>query len=266
MNEHVWVIDDDSAIRWVLDRALSQASIPITAFNTADQALHHLNDEAPLAIITDIRMPGTSGLEFLEQVQISHPDVPIIVMTAHSDLQSAVNSFERGAFEYLPKPFDVDDAVAVVQRAIAHTREITPLTGAKPEEPTEIIGKAPAMQEVFRAIGRLSSSNVSVLINGPSGSGKELVARALHRHSPRQTGPLVALNVAAITRTPSTVQAPVINASCCVCIAQSIPPSLVRSLMAVFLACSSISAAARRRQIEHAHHQNREHLMYYGLL
>ena len=198
MNEHVWVIDDDSAIRWVLDRALSQASIPITAFNTADQVLHHLNDEAPLAIITDIRMPGTSGLEFLEKVQISHPEVPIIVMTAHSDLQSAVHSFERGAFEYLPKPFDVDDAVAVVQRAIAHTREIAPLASAKREEPTEIIGKAPAMQEVFRAIGRLSSSNVSVLINGPSGSGKELVARALHRHSPRQAGPFVALNVAAI--------------------------------------------------------------------
>jgi two-component system nitrogen regulation response regulator GlnG len=198
MNDHVWVIDDDSAIRWVLDRALSQAGIPITAFNTADQALHHLNDEAPLAIITDIRMPGTSGLEFLETVQVSHPEVPIIVMTAHSDLQSAVHSFERGAFEYLPKPFDVDDAVAVVQRAIAHTKEVEPLASVKPEEPTEIIGKAPAMQEVFRAIGRLSSSNVSVLINGPSGSGKELVARALHRHSPRQSGPFIALNVAAI--------------------------------------------------------------------
>ena len=198
MNGHVWVIDDDSAIRWVLDRALSQASIPITAFNTADQALHHLNDESPLAIITDIRMPGTSGLEFLEQVQITHPDVPIIIMTAHSDLQSAVHSFERGAFEYLPKPFDVDDTVAVVQRAIAHTKEVEPLASVKPEVPTEIIGKAPAMQEVFRAIGRLSSSNVSVLINGPSGSGKELVARALHRHSPRQSGPFVALNVAAI--------------------------------------------------------------------
>jgi two-component system nitrogen regulation response regulator GlnG len=128
MNGHVWVIDDDSAIRWVLDRALSQASIPITAFNTADQALHHLNDEAPLAIITDIRMPGMSGLDFLEKVQESHPQVPIIVMTAHSDLQSAVHSFERGAFEYLPKPFDVDDAVAVVQRAIAHTKEAEPLS------------------------------------------------------------------------------------------------------------------------------------------
>ena len=108
MNKHVWVIDDDSAIRWVLDRALSQAGIPITAFNTADQALHHLGNEAPLAIITDIRMPGTSGLDFLRQVKETHTQVPIIVMTAHSDLQSAVTSFESGAFEYLPKPFDVD--------------------------------------------------------------------------------------------------------------------------------------------------------------
>jgi two-component system nitrogen regulation response regulator GlnG len=199
MSKHVWVIDDDSAIRWVLDRALSQAGIPITAFNTADQALHHLGEEAPLAIITDIRMPGTSGLDFLRQVKETHAKVPIIVMTAHSDLQSAVTSFESGAFEYLPKPFDVDDAVAVVRRAIAQTeQDAAPLAALETQGSTEIIGKAPAMQEVFRAIGRLSSSNVSVLINGPSGSGKELVARALHRHSPRASEPFVALNVAAI--------------------------------------------------------------------
>ena len=198
MNQHVWVIDDDSAIRWVLDRALSQAGIPITAFNTADQALHHLDDGAPLAIITDIRMPGTSGLDFLRKVKEAHHQVPIIVMTAHSDLQSAVKSFERGAFEYLPKPFDVDEAVAVVRRAIAQTEDKTAIVLPEPEGTTEIIGQAPAMQEVFRAIGRLSSSNVTVLINGPSGSGKELVARALHRHSPRQSEPFVALNVAAI--------------------------------------------------------------------
>jgi two-component system nitrogen regulation response regulator GlnG len=198
MNQHVWVIDDDSAIRWVLDRALSQAGIPITAFNTADQALHHLGDDSPLAIITDIRMPGTSGLDFLRQVKEVHHQVPIIVMTAHSDLQSAVTSFERGAFEYLPKPFDVDEAVAVVRRAIAQTEDVKSVSLPEPTASTEIIGQAPAMQEVFRAIGRLSSSNVSVLINGPSGSGKELVARALHRHSPRQSEPFVALNVAAI--------------------------------------------------------------------
>ena len=198
MNQHVWVIDDDSAIRWVLDRALSQAGIPITAFNTADQALHHLGAEAPLAIITDIRMPGISGLDFLRRVKETHHDVPIIVMTAHSDLQSAVTSFERGAFEYLPKPFDVDEAVAVVRRAIAQTQDVKSVALPEPAGTTEIIGQAPAMQEVFRAIGRLSSSNVTVLINGPSGSGKELVARALHRHSPRQNEPFVALNVAAI--------------------------------------------------------------------
>jgi two-component system, NtrC family, nitrogen regulation response regulator GlnG len=198
MNDNVWVIDDDRSIRWVLDRALSQAGIPITAFNTADQAMHHLHNDAPMAIITDVRMPGMSGLEFLEQVQATHPSVPIIIMTAHSDLQSAVASFEQGAFEYLPKPFDVDEAVAVVQRAIAHSQEAGALDLTDSEPAPEIIGQAPAMQEVFRAIGRLSSSNVSVLINGPSGSGKELVAKALHRHSPRASSPFIALNVAAI--------------------------------------------------------------------
>jgi len=198
MNENVWVVDDDRSIRWVLDRALSQAGIPITAFNTADQAMHHLDEDAPLAIITDVRMPGMSGLDFLKEVLKVHPNVPIIVMTAHSDLQSAVTSFEKGAFEYLPKPFDVDEAVAVVQRAIAHSKEACHLNITNSEPAPEIIGQAPAMQEVFRAIGRLSSSNVSVLINGPSGSGKELVAKALHRHSPRAEKPFVALNVAAI--------------------------------------------------------------------
>ena len=143
-------------------------------------------------------MPGISGLDFLRRVKETHHDVPIIVMTAHSDLQSAVTSFERGAFEYLPKPFDVDEAVAVVRRAIAQTQDVKSVALPEPAGTTEIIGQAPAMQEVFRAIGRLSSSNVTVLINGPSGSGKELVARALHRHSPRQNEPFVALNVAAI--------------------------------------------------------------------
>jgi len=198
MNKHVWVIDDDHAIRWVLDRALAQAGIPITAFNSADEAMHHLAKETPLAIITDIRMQGTSGLDFLEQFNTQHPNTPVIVMTAHSDFQSAVTSFERGAYEYLPKPFDVDDAVAVVQRAIVQSEEADPVVVEQITPATEIIGHAPAMQEVFRAIGRLSSSNVSVLINGPSGSGKELVARALHRHSPREGQPFIALNVAAI--------------------------------------------------------------------
>ena len=198
MSKHVWVIDDDHAIRWVLDRALAQAGIPIKAFNSADEAMHYLPKELPLAIITDIRMQGTSGLDFLEEFNTQYSNIPVIVMTAHSDLQSAVTSFERGAFEYLPKPFDVDEAVAVVQRAIAHSEEQDPVVLEQMAPATEIIGQAPAMQEVFRAIGRLSFSNVSVLINGPSGSGKELVARALHRHSPRAQSPFIALNVAAI--------------------------------------------------------------------
>ncbi|NKC00691.1 MAG: nitrogen regulation protein NR(I) [Pseudomonadales bacterium] len=198
MSENVWVIDDDRSIRWVLDRALSKAGIPISAFNTADQAMHHLHTDEPVAIITDVRMPGTSGLEFLQHMQRHHPKVPVIVMTAHSDMQSTVASFEQGAFEFLAKPFDVDEAVAVVQRAISHTQDSDRFVHQPGEPVPEIIGQAPAMQEVFRAIGRLSASNVSVLINGPSGAGKELVAKALHRHSPRSTGSFVALNVAAI--------------------------------------------------------------------
>ena len=198
MNNHVWVIDDDRSIRWVLDRALSQAGIPIKAFDSADQAMHHLDDDEPVAVITDVRMPGMSGLELLEALSNRSPSVPVVIMTAHSDLQSAVDSFERGAFEYLPKPFDIDEAVAVVQRAIAHSKEKRILEVPDNEPEPEIIGKAPAMQEVFRAIGRLSSSDVSVLINGPSGSGKELVAKALHKHSPRANKPFIALNVAAI--------------------------------------------------------------------
>lgn len=198
MNNHVWVIDDDRSIRWVLDRALSQAGIPIKAFDSADQAMHHLDDDQPVAVITDVRMPGMSGLELLEALGNRSPSVPVVIMTAHSDLQSAVDSFERGAFEYLPKPFDIDEAVAVVQRAIAHSKEKRILEVPDNEPEPEIIGKAPAMQEVFRAIGRLSSSDVSVLINGPSGSGKELVAKALHKHSPRANKPFIALNVAAI--------------------------------------------------------------------
>ena len=198
MTENVWVIDDDQSIRWVLDRALSKAGIPISAFNTADQAMHHLHIENPLAILTDIRMQGMSGLDFLEEVKESHPNVPIIVMTAHSDLDSTVSSFEKGAFEYLAKPFDVDEVVAVVRRAIVHASENQERQLVSSEPTPEIIGKAPAMQEVFRAIGRLSSSNVSVLITGPSGSGKELVANSIHRHSPRGDAPFIALNVAAI--------------------------------------------------------------------
>ena len=145
MTENVWVIDDDQSIRWVLDRALSKAGIPISAFNTADQAMHHLHVENPLAILTDIRMEGMSGLEFLEKVNETHPNVPIIVMTAHSDLDTTVNSFEKGAFEYLAKPFDVDEVVAVVRRAIVHANENQENQLSSVEPTPEIIGKAPAL-------------------------------------------------------------------------------------------------------------------------
>ncbi|MEE4361045.1 MAG: nitrogen regulation protein NR(I) [Pseudomonadales bacterium] len=197
--DHVWVIDDDRSIRWVLEKALEQEGIEARCFESGAGILQRLRNETPDAIVSDIRMPGIDGLELLERLSSEHPGLPVIIMTAHSDLDSAVSSYQRGAFEYLPKPFDVDDAVAVVKRAVAHAHERK--AAVEPEEeplPTEIIGHAPAMQEVFRAIGRLSNSNITVLINGESGTGKELVARALHRHSPRSAGPFIALNMAAI--------------------------------------------------------------------
>ncbi|MEQ8486588.1 MAG: nitrogen regulation protein NR(I) [Pseudomonadales bacterium] len=201
MSNRVWVVDDDRSIRWVLERAMSQAGIPITAFASADHAMHHLDDERPIAVITDVRMPGMDGMDFIDRIHDAYPELPVIVMTAHSDLDSAINAYQSGAFEYLPKPFDVDDAVAIVRRAITFAEESkTPARPPEPEPTQEIIGQAPAMQEVFRAIGRLASSNVTVLIRGASGSGKELVAGALHRHSPRAGGAFVALNMAAIPR------------------------------------------------------------------
>ncbi len=197
-NNRVWVVDDDRSIRWVLERAMTRVGIAITAFASADHAMHHLHDERPCAVITDVRMPGMDGLNFIKQIHDAHPGLPVIIMTAHSDLESAINAYQSGAFEYLPKPFDVDDAVAIVQRAMALTDEQAPLPVPEVAPEQEIIGQAPAMQEVFRAIGRLANSNVTVLVRGASGSGKELVARALHRHSPRAHAAFVALNVAAI--------------------------------------------------------------------
>jgi two-component system nitrogen regulation response regulator GlnG len=199
----VWIIDDDRSIRWVLEKALQQANIETRIFETGDSALNQINRDTPDAIISDIRMPGIDGLALLSNVHANHPQIPIIIMTAHSDLDSAVAAYQGGAFEYLPKPFDVDDAVAVTQRALAHAQEQKHQQEKQTDEVethTEIIGEAPAMQEVFRAIGRLSQSNITVLINGQSGTGKELVARALHRHSPRRTGPFIALNMAAIPK------------------------------------------------------------------
>jgi len=193
----VWLVDDDASIRWVLERALSQGGMQPRSFEQADGALAALAREQPDVLITDIRMPGTGGLKLLERVRRDHPRLPVIVMTAHSDLDSAVAAYQGGAFEYLPKPFDIDEAVALVRRAatqggLGRGAEIS--QAAIPG----ILGHAPAMQDVFRAIGRLSRSSLSVLVTGESGTGKELVARALHRHSPRGTGPFIALNTSAI--------------------------------------------------------------------
>ena len=197
----VWVVDDDRSIRWVLEKTLSREGIPFKSFASASEAISQLEQgaEPPQVLMSDIRMPGQSGLELLQEVKTRFPSVPVIIMTAYSDLESAVAAFQGGAFEYLPKPFDVDQAVELIRRAIDESMH---QSGAKEEEGLvpEILGQAPAMQEVFRAIGRLSQSHATVLINGESGSGKELVARALHRHSPRRDAPFIAINTAAIPR------------------------------------------------------------------
>jgi two-component system, NtrC family, nitrogen regulation response regulator GlnG len=197
----IWIVDDDRSIRWVLEKSLAKAGLETRSFENGNSLLSHLQNEQPDAIISDIRMPGIDGHEVLAQVQDLYPQVPVIIMTAHSDLGSAVKSYKQGAFEYLPKPFDVNDAVAVAERAVKHSKENKDDSSGTPTASTkEIIGEAPAMQEVFRAIGRLSHSNITVLIKGESGTGKELVAQALHRHSPRSDKPYIALNVAAIPK------------------------------------------------------------------
>jgi two-component system nitrogen regulation response regulator GlnG len=195
----VWVIDDDRSIRWVFEKALSREGIPYKTFGVAQEALAELERDAPQVLVSDIRMPGTSGLELLQNVKERHPELPVIIMTAYSDLDSAVAAFQGGAFEYLSKPFDVDQAVDLIRRAVGESMREAGAEEAAAESP-EILGQAPAMQEVFRAIGRLSSSSATVLITGESGSGKELVARALHRHSPRAAQPFVAINTAAMPK------------------------------------------------------------------
>ncbi len=200
-SETVWIVDDDRSIRWVLEKALQQEGMTTQSFDSADSVLAKLARQQPDVIISDIRMPGVSGLDLLAQIRDLYPRLPVIIMTAHSDLDSAVASYQGGAFEYLPKPFDVDEAVSLVKRANQHAQEQQGLkTPADQRHTPEIIGEAPAMQEVFRAIGRLSHSNITVLINGESGTGKELVAHALHRHSPRAASPFIALNMAAIPK------------------------------------------------------------------
>ena len=195
----VWIIDDDRSIRWVLEKALAREDIEFKSFASADEALRALTHDAPQIIISDIRMPGSSGLDLLQTLRGQYPHLPVIIMTAYSDLESAVSSFQGGAFEYLPKPFDVNHAVELIRRALEQSqRKNTSLEDTLTTP--DILGQAPTMQEVFRAIGRLSQSQATVLINGESGTGKELVAHALHRHSPRKDAPFVAINTAAIPK------------------------------------------------------------------
>jgi two-component system nitrogen regulation response regulator GlnG len=193
----VWLVDDDASIRWVLERALKNGGMLPKAFDAAESALIALKTDAPDVLITDIRMSGQSGLDLLRKVHDAHPDLPVIVMTAHSDLGSAVSAYESGAFEYLPKPFDIDQAVDLVRRAAQAGGKAPELGGTVPKIP-ELLGRAQAMQQVFRAIGRLSRSSVNVLVTGESGTGKELAARALHEHSPRANKAFIALNTSAI--------------------------------------------------------------------
>ena len=195
---NVWLVDDDASIRWVMERALKQGGMRARAFEEAESALEALGSATPDVLITDIRMPGKSGLALLDEVRTNYPTLPVIVMTAHSDLDSAVAAYQGGAFEYLPKPFDIDTAVELVRRAAQQALPAAEPIGDTGRIP-ELLGAAPAMQEVFRAIGRLSRSSMTVLITGESGTGKELVARALHRHSPRANKPFIALNTSAFT-------------------------------------------------------------------
>ncbi|TWG86608.1 two-component system nitrogen regulation response regulator GlnG [Cupriavidus gilardii J11] len=195
----IWIVDDDQSIRWVLEKALARESLLSRSFTNVRDVLAALEDDEPQVLISDIRMPGGSGLDLLQAIKARHPGLPVIVMTAYSDLDSAVAAFQGGAFEYLAKPFDVDKAVELIRRALEESLREEEMDDRLLDAP-EILGQAPAMQDVFRAIGRLSQSNVTVLITGESGTGKELVARALHKHSPRANGPFIALNTAAIPK------------------------------------------------------------------
>ncbi|MGB1158989.1 MAG: nitrogen regulation protein NR(I) [Porticoccaceae bacterium] len=200
MTSEIWIAEDDRSLRWVMEKAISREGIGVKSFETGEELLSALDLGRPEIIISDIRMPGMDGLELLKRIHSDKPDIPIIITTAHSDLDSAVAAYQGGAFEYLPKPFDLKELVDVARRGITFSKEqkSTQLEIQAPKVAREIIGEAPAMQEVFRAIGRLSNSNITVLINGESGTGKELVAQALHRHSPRRNNKFIALNMAAI--------------------------------------------------------------------
>ena len=198
MTSEIWIAEDDRSLRWVMEKAIRREEIQVRSFENGEDLLDALAEDQPEIIISDIRMPGMDGLELLQRIHADHPDMPIIITTAHSDLDSAVAAYQSGAFEYLPKPFDLEELVDVARRAISFANE-QKTSGEVAQSPqSEIIGEAPAMQEVFRAIGRLSNSNITVLINGESGTGKELVAQALHKHSPRRNNKFIALNMAAI--------------------------------------------------------------------
>ena len=197
-NIKAWIVDDDESIRWVLEKGFSEKGIEVTSFSSANDVLKKLEIETPNVILTDIRMPGTSGIALLDQIQKNRPEIRVIVMTAHSDLESAVNSYEHGAWEYLPKPFDINEALRMVERALKPDESY--LENQENEVKAKIVGEAPAMQEVFRAIGKLSSSNSTVLLVGESGTGKELVARAIFEHSSRKDNPFIALNMADIPK------------------------------------------------------------------
>ena len=193
--ERIWIVDDDKSIRWVLEKALSKEGLDVITFDDPEKMLLRFKTESPDVIVTDVRMPNMDGITLMDEIKQITPETPVIVMTAYSDLDRAVSAFQGGAFEYLSKPFDVDEVTGLVKRAIKEKKSKEGNDTSKEEDTnTEIIGSAPAMQEVFRAIGRLSRSNLTVLITGESGTGKELVARALHRHSPRSEKPFIALN------------------------------------------------------------------------
>ncbi len=198
--KNVWIIDDDRSIRWVLEKALAREALPFRSFENAMDAFNALAQEQPSVIVSDVRMPGESGLTLVKKVKAAYPHIPVIIMTAYSDLDTAVQAFQGGAFEYLPKPFDVEQALALIRRAAQGTEAIKNTDAAVASGEREMLGQAAPMQDVFRAIGRLSQSHVTVLITGESGTGKELVARALHEHSPRKGKAFIAINTAAIPK------------------------------------------------------------------
>lgn len=199
---NVWIVDDDSSIRWVLEKALTNANFNCVSFASGQEVIDALTShtQKPAVLISDIKMPGLDGFTLLHYVKEQIPNLPVIIMTAHSDLDAAVNAYQRGAYDYIPKPFDVDEMIQLVERAILQSQNQKPNDYTTAKASTGIIGEAPSMQEVFRIIGRLSKSSISVLINGESGTGKELVAKALHTHSPRCNAPFIALNMAAIPK------------------------------------------------------------------